>query len=83
MTCESFKQKRSKEYFERKKGGSAAGSTNDLASMASASSANDLSSLGGSAAGSTADLVGLDGEDKGKRSSLGKKVPPKSKREKK
>lgn len=66
--------KRSKDYFDKKKGSQSnlLGSSNDLASMASADSAANLSSLGGS----TADLSAMDISDgDGKK---GGKKPPKA-----
>lgn len=71
VKCESFKVKRSKDYFDKKR----AGSNTDLASMASAGSTNDLTSVGGS----TTDLASMDtaegAPDSGKKNGSAKKPP--------
>lgn len=74
VLCETFKVKRSKDYFDKKRGGSSSnllGSSTDLASMASADSAANLSSLGGS----TADLAAMDFHESADKKGGGKKPP--------
>lgn len=77
VVCESFKVKRSKDYFDKKRPGSTADSQCDLASMVSADSTTNLSSLGGSCV----DLAGLDiseeGSVKGKGKATAKGKPKK------
>jgi hypothetical protein len=85
VLCESFKAKRSKDYFDKKRTGSLQGSSSDLAGLASADSNTNLSSLGGS----TADLAALDISDsadagaRGSASKAGGRKPPKAPKAKK
>lgn len=80
VVCENFKVKRSKDYFDKKRGSASnLGSCTDIASMASVDSAANLSSLGGS----TVDLAAMDVSENGDGKKGAKKPaakPPKGKK---